>query len=693
MPERWLTFAEVEETLGLTAEEVRGLMEARKLRGQIVDGVVKFGEGEVRKLARAEGPAEAHFKFLVDEEEEKRIEGQAYDGESLAPPKPIERIVDDEEIVEPEALTEELLRNAELLGGKDIVAFGKEVADRSRAEEFKPAELADFGPEKDEEIVDPSSVALPDVAFGPLAERIGEARREEPPEAAAIRVPEPEAQPAPEAPEKKLDFVAEESGPMVCPVTDEAKAESAKPHEAAPVELKAPEKIDFVEAPSAPASEPVAETPAGTYEVEETEVPESALAPEAESVMPAPPVSEPAETYEVVPPAPVAPVTEGFDRAVDEESSEIAPEPSVEEPISLAEGQVPLEQYLAQLKAVAPESAPPELAAQEPAAEEISSVEPSPIAPAPEPVVEAASVPIEPAPLEAAPEPSIAQPIAAQDVTPATAPPERVKIPVSETPALSEPVVAGPAVVSPDEARRRGEEIDAELSQIATKESLPEGASDGRIPTSKSGEIRTAASGGAQAAEVSHEEAKPVTDKTKPTPEEQKKKKPDEIEVFDLGEVKAEPEEEFQILEEEPKEVAPAGPAKEKTLEEEMAELFGEETPQQPAAAPAASAAPAAPKAEEDFDLSVFQKDKQEAVAPAPVEITEEALFDVSQQTQEPAGEQSLTHEDMESQSRIKSLTEERTPASVYFFTAAIVLSFIAVALTGMLLWHVYITK
>ena len=799
MAERWLTFAEVEELLGVTADEVRELMEAHTLRGQIVDGVVKFGEASVRRLARGAGSGESHLKFLVDEDEERRIEGKAYDGESLAPPKPVEKRGEDEDILDPVELTEEQLRNSDLLGGNDIVEFGRQVAERSTAEEFRPAELADTN--EDEEIIEPSSVELPDVEFGPLAERISEARREEPPEAPAPK--EPPASPtlefaepkperrsetpaetvlfvteasAPSAPEPvpaKLAFVAEEAHPLACPVTEEAKAEAEKPPEVAPVEPLPPEPttITFVEEPAkaetpevpevepavpVASAEPMAPEPSVIEFVEEpakAEVPE-AHEPEPaetyevepavpvasmEAMEPEPPEPEPVETYEVEPAAPVVPVTENIERAVDEEVAEITPEevapapvaelpeelvpppaaeeaipspvevsaqppmppepPIVEEAVEF----VPMEQYLAQMKTPEPQSAVEQPEAIPLAAEEaISKAEPPPAAAEMPPIVEVpvareTGIPEPPTAEEPAAEPLLEQPIAAKEVTPITPLAEGMEVPVEETPeVLVRPSAEAPRAVSEEKAQDTLEEIEAELSQQEAKESLPEAVPDGRISAPRSGEDKEAVPAVSETAGMSEEEAKPVTDKTKPTPDEQKKKKPEDIEVFDLGEQKAKPEEEFQILEEEPKEGAPteAAPAKDKTLEEEMAELFGEEPKEAAgAAAAAAAAAPEVAKVEEDFDLSVFQKDKQEAVEPEPVEITEESLFDVGQEQSAPAEEQTISNEDIESQSRIKSITEERTPASVYLYTAAIVISFIAVGLTGMLLWHVFIMR
>ncbi|HUV39589.1 MAG TPA: helix-turn-helix domain-containing protein, partial [Planctomycetota bacterium] len=92
MSERHLTFSEVQQMLGLSADEVRGLMESKSLHGVILDGVIQFPESEVRRLRGASGgagtkrPDETGFTFLVDEDEEAEIEGQAYDGEELVVP-------------------------------------------------------------------------------------------------------------------------------------------------------------------------------------------------------------------------------------------------------------------------------------------------------------------------------------------------------------------------------------------------------------------------------------------------------------------------------------------------------------------------------------------------------------------------------------------------------------------------------
>jgi hypothetical protein len=118
-----------------------------------------------------------------------------------------------------------------------------------------------------------------------------------------------------------------------------------------------------------------------------------------------------------------------------------------------------------------------------------------------------------------------------------------------------------------------------------------------------------------------------------------------------------------------------------------VAELFGEEP-----AAVSPDQAFAAPAAEEDFDLAVFQ---QEAVpAEEALPTTDESLFEEAGERAAAPDEQPVetVEPGVEAVSRIRALTEERAAPSTALMTAAILLAFAAVALTGMLLWHLFNT-
>jgi hypothetical protein len=184
--------------------------------------------------------------------------------------------------------------------------------------------------------------------------------------------------------------------------------------------------------------------------------------------------------------------------------------------------------------------------------------------------------------------------------------------------------------------------------------------------------------------------AKPPEEGRKPEEE----TAPENIEVFDLeapGEAGGAGDEGLVSLEEEAlKEEAPAAaPSKDKTLEEEMAELFGEEKGEQPAAAEVVPAAGGAPT--EDFDLSVFKKEEgAEESAP----VAEEALFEIDEQGTAPvesSAGQAAT--DAESATRIRGFVEQEQAPSNAVFTVAALLAFVVLAFTGMLLWHVFATK
>ena len=167
MAERYLTFAEVQQILGLSPDEVRELMESKQLHGDIVEGVIQFRESEVTRLRGAGGAAppgrtdeDIGLVFLVDEEEEKEIEGKAYDGEELLTRREATPPAPDEEIIEPVDLSEEQRRNQELLGTDAVVEFGREVADRTPGEEIG-AQLYEG-----EEIIEPTEVTLPEPELG-----------------------------------------------------------------------------------------------------------------------------------------------------------------------------------------------------------------------------------------------------------------------------------------------------------------------------------------------------------------------------------------------------------------------------------------------------------------------------------------------------------------------------------------------
>ena len=679
MPERWLTFAEVEELLGASSEDVRELMEARTLSGHIVDGVVKFSEEDVRRLVKG-GPAKAaegHFRFLVDEAEEARIEGKAYDGEAFKPPPTAAVPGADEDIFEPMDLSDEQLRNSQLLGGRSLVEFGREVAERSMAEEFSPAELAD-----DEEIIEPSEVDLPEAPFGPLATHVDEARREEPPE------PAPPAEQAKVAPKEEPASVFEiEPAPGREPEAAPAERELVAPVfevESAPTppaererKESALEEILFV----AEEAKAEAEPPAAAFAAE----PEAPSAPEPQAA-----AAPREEIYEVESPAPLTPVTDGMERAVDEETAEVAPEPVVEAetpapeapgetpPPEVTEGKEPDAIEVAEfLAADAPQPPTGAQAAMSPKPPPASLSEPFLSLNAPKMSAKAPNSPLASAGQKSP------QPIAPQEVAPPQEPPAPVE------PSDRESAAPDAEPPEPDIA----EKIDRKPSAEEPKESLPLAPQDDTMSLLQSEPTKPAPMP-SEPAPAYKQEAKPVSDSTKkPRPDDkQKAKKSEDIEVFDLETAAPKGEDTFEIIEDEPAEAAPAAPEKEKSLEEEMADLFGDE--QKDASPDVAFAQPAAPKVEEDFDLGIFQKDKAaEAAAPAEPAPTDESLFDVDAASGAGAAAAPAPDVDadagMQGVSRIRAITEERTPASVHLYTAIIIIGFLVLAFTGMLLWHV----
>ena len=705
MAERRLTFAEVQQILGLTPDEVRELMESKRLHGDIVDGVIQFRESEVMHLrgggaAPRPGGAEEDMGlvFLVDEEEEKEIEGQAYDGEELLTRREAVPATPDEEIMEPVDLSEEQRRNAELLGADAVVEFGREVSERTREEAFGTTQLSEG-----EEIIEPSEVSLPEPEFGPLAGVTPEARREEPveaapppeqlePEPAAVEpeeeVPEPVAPVPEEPPVEAVSAAAEPTREELAFLEERAEA---LPEEAPAEEAPAEPEVVEPAAPPAPGltfeeeqAEPVAEAPPEVpveeapeeLTFEETPEPEEVAGESAEVV---------SETFEVTTPEPrQVGVTDELELSVDEELGDLEPEPEVVEIEELA---------------AAEEEAPP--------AERPSEPEPTPVEP------EAVEEPAPPE-LEAVSE-EAAEPEAPEEEVPA---PE---------PALG-PAAAAGAAAATDVWQELQEELAAEEGETEEAPVEPVAAeadrftepvfADSETPrpvgvekTAEEAEQVTEEKGEEERAEQPEEEKAPLEEAPKeeaaPPPEEEPvpvEEKPAEAGTFELADMEeaapleeievvdleATPtaeaeEEELVVLEEEvPAREAAVEAAGAKTLEEEVAELFGEETVETPP-----DEAFAAPAAEEDFDLSVFQ---QEAAVEETLPAGDESLFEVGEEPVPTEVEQPPEGAAVESVSRIRALTEERAAPSTVAFTAAILLAFAAVAFTGMLIWHLFNT-
>jgi len=667
MAERYLTFAEVEQRLGLSTDEVRELMESKALRGEIVDGVIQFRESEVKRLkGKSPGPGgekddkDAGLLFLVDEDEEKRIEGKAYDGEELLAPRPAAGPAPDEEIIEPVGLSEEQLRNSAVLGTDEVVEFGREVAERSGRGELTPAEISEG-----EEILDASKVQLPEPDFGKLASAFDEARREEPPE--APREVEP---PALEKPvERPVEPEAER--PLEELIRPTLEPSEARPVESTPVEEEIPSSAREEAVEPAGVGAVPAEAPAAPES--ETGAVEFNVDGEPEPVMPASPEKELTFAEEAtgpmmcpVPPSTEEPRTEGATSAETPVVEQATP--------ATPEAVAPVEE---EVKPVLPEAveAPAEQAAAESVAAETKSEGPVPEATG----------------REAAPEEESARTFEAALPLPTT--------PVTESfeRAVDEEVEDRGA--EPEAASKLEELFAAEGAGVKETPVEPErqesagvekpAAADRREPEP----IVPAEEAQEEVRQVS-EERKEKEEETPKPPEEGAKPEeevvPENIEVFDLeapAEGTGAGEEGLVTLEEEaPAAEAPgAESSKEKSLEEEMAELFGEEKPGTPVETPAAPEAPT-----EDFDLSVFKK--EEGVEEA-MPVAEESLFEVDEQgaTAEPLGRGSLG--EVESAGRLGALLEEQRAPSNALFTVVALFAFVVLAFTGMLLWHVFVAS
>ena len=681
MTERHLTFAEVQEILGLSPDGVRELMESKSLRGEIIDGVIRFEETQVMRLRGAHGDAlgqeDMGLVFLVDEEEEEQIEGKAYDGEDLLTRKEAVSPAPDEELMEPVELSEDQRRNAELLGTDDVVAFGREVSERTREEEFGTSQLAD-----DEEIIEPADVELPEPEFGPLAAAVPEAQREEPAEAA----------PEPEEPEPEVTAVgSEEEAPEdVVPVEENVPLEplltgavapgeeesvefmlDSEPAPAAeePPELKVVEPLvpgasglTFEEVEAEPLDEAAVEQVEAVAAADETDALQfEEETPEPEEAESLPAAEGAPETFEVTAPEPQrAGVTDELELAVDEELADLEPEP-VEEvvPEQASAVEAPSEP-----EPVVEAASEPEPVAQEPVAEP----EPEPVADEPAPVAGAVigAAAADDVWEELQEKPSVDQGVP-EAVTPVAAESDRQDEPVaseSEAPRQTE------ADEIPEEAEQVTEEHREEEEAFKSEEEL--------IPleegTEEPAPVEPAPADTFDLAEP--DESIPI----------------EEIEVTDLEDApsEGEAEEDLMVLEEEaPPEEAVFDAGGPKTLEEEVAELFDEE-PAQASPDEALAAAPAA--AEEDFDLSVFQQGEtatEEALPTVDESLFEEVGAGVSAEEEQPV---EMAQAEVEGVSRIRALTEERAAPNTAAITAAILLAFAAVAFTGMLLWHLFNT-
>lgn len=666
MAERHVTFAEVEQILGLSSDAVRELMESKTLKGAIVDGVIQFRESDVKRLGgkssgaggeRSEG--EAGFLFLVDEEEEKRIEGKAYDGEALVKPRPVEAPGPDEEIIEPVGLSDEQLRNSAVLGSEDAVEFGRGVAERSGRAEFAGAEISE-----DEEILDASKVELPEPDFGKLASAFGEARREEPP----TRLEEVEKPVEPSGVESETKRPGVE---LVRPTL-----ELKMPVESAPVEEEVPaspreEVVESATAAGVPPEEPVGrevEPEAVGFNIDGEPEPTHPATSEKEltfleeetgpMVCPVPPkaeevrieATEPAAAEPVPPVEPVAPVVAEAAPAV-VEAAKVEEEPAAAAPVE--------EEAALESRRMFELAGPVEETAKEAATEE---------------------VPAETKPEEPGPEVSGREAVGEE-------PRETFELAL---PARSVPVTESFERAVDEEVEDREAEpeiigVEAEPEKrVAADQRPPAPLTPGREPREEEEPVS------ADKEKKGEEMAKPPEEGRKPEEE----TAPENIEVFDLeapGEAGGAGDEGLVSLEEEAlKEEAPAAaPSKDKTLEEEMAELFGEEKGEQPAAAEVVPAAGGAPT--EDFDLSVFKKEEgAEESAP----VAEEALFEIDEQGTAPvesSAGQAAT--DAESATRIRGFVEQEQAPSNAVFTVAALLAFVVLAFTGMLLWHVFATK
>ncbi len=445
------------------------------------------------------------------------------------------------------------------------------------------------------------------------------------------------------------------------PVLDLPQPESAPEPEPEPPATPEPGVVQTFEPPVEPVSEPVvqAEEPVVPESVEPEapaplvfmvdEAPEPPKAPEAapEPVEVPEPEPEPTEAYELTEALPAINVTEHAEQATDEEFQDVL-EPPVEVPAFPEEQPVAAENL--------PEPEKPEVV---PEPEPVLEVLPEP---PPEPVVQPVSE-------EVLPEPPAVEP-------------EPVEIESVEIPAST--------AMSDLQADELFDEIERELEteQVAPEAAIPVG--DGAPQDVSEPEVQPASFAESTVSgrdKLKSEEEFVVSEDQK---KKKKEQKPDEdiFEVYDLEEeteeaekpAAAEAEEEIVELEEVTE--ASAGMADiEKSVDEEMADIFGDEAETPPAKkAPVVQGAEAAPA--DDFDLSIFKES-----AEAPQEVASLQEVDLSSMTEEAPSSafEDIGHVTSATPSRIDAITAEKGPSTLPM-TIAVVVSFTALLLAGMLI-------
>lgn len=651
MSERFLTFDEAQQLLKIPADELQRRMDGTEIHAVVEDGVVKFSEIGILKLADpSAGAAEPSalprpdvgtgqdrrkqddygFIFLVDEEQETAIEGEAYDGELPTGVLEIPEEISSDELITPTDLSSEQTDALELFSEMDmskVVEVGRKVAER----------VEDEG-------------TLLGAEEPTASDTIG----------AGLEVPEMPGEPFVEPPAEPP--VVSPAEPVEPTVEQEVVAEAAVGDTIGQDVAEKTDELEFVtdEMPASSADLPSA---GGLPAVQETELPDE-LAEELDKEI------EVTGAYELAEAVSEVDVTEHAERATDEEQADlpreadlsVEPEPEPietaeqtaegeEEPteVSLREVEAEIDaEFEAELEEIElptiEESVEVPVEAEEVAAEEIVTEEVAAEPVEPEPVESASSLPAEEMKV-----PDLSAEIELESD-------EEVELPVS-------------TVMSEDDAGELFDEIEKEIEQE-------------------------------DAVEVSAKEEISVSEEETRTPEE-KKSEEDVFEVYDLDEETEEgadqaPEVEAVSLEAEAaeeivelEEVSAATEERddiEKSVEDEMAELFGETT----AVAAGAAVVEAGTETDaDDFDLSIFKEAdetvqdigalEETAFVPADVEATDTFHGSDDEAMTIPAG----------GPSRIDAITAPKGPSTAPF-TIAILVAFAALIVGGMAIIALY---
>ena len=683
MSDRFLTFDEVQQLLKIPADELQQLLDDEGVGTVVKGGVVRFSESDVIKLTATSRwgeeltspepstlkpglptgqtcepcftrPAPRNrdedygFVFLVDEDEEAAIEGEAYDGELPTEVIDVPEQISQDDLMSPTDLSPEQQEALELFSEMDM------------------ARVSEMGRKVAESAGEPDVLEAPELTGEPVATPEVSGLEAEPPveEPIVLETPELTGEPWPG---ESIEPIA------VTPTAFEPVENSESQEHVTPEPISEPTVEEVVE--------PVLEQKKSEFEFITEEAVASVVGTEISSEL-AEKLGqeiEVSDTYEMSQAMPEAEVTEHAGLATDEELEDRTEQPEPE----------------AETVEPTPEPAPEETAAVpvEPLLEETDLPEPParrggsedfeiPDLEEPEPILGAQTgqkVPAESMTGVSGPSESGAErPEDVDRLTPTTLSDAQAGELFDEIEREIEPKAVGETAVPADQASP-----DAADSAIAPmfgpEASGGSGAESDQVPV-MSGESRDDQEQG----RIEPEEEEVVTEDQKKEPEKQEPEE-DVFEVYDLEEEtaaapvvpeQAEAEEEVIDLEDVSAESVDEMEAIEKSVEEEMEDIFGE-APKAPAPAPLAVGAEV-----DDFDLSIFKEGDTTTEDVATLEEVDLSAVMMASQSTEMSDVSTLPSA---GPSRIDAITAPRGPSTLPM-TLAVIISFVALLAAGMIL-------